>query len=156
VLDFGLVKTQGPAAEADPGLTAPNMVSGTPAYLSPESALGEAVDQRSDIYALGCVAYWMLTGRYVFEAQGVLQIVSLHIHSTPDPPSRHSAFPVSQELDEIILACLAKRPSDRPASARELADRLSQCDMPSPWTREEAMRWWETRLEPEAAVALTD
>jgi eukaryotic-like serine/threonine-protein kinase len=154
VLDFGLVKAQGPAAEADARLTAPNMVSGTPAYLSPESALGEMVDQRADIYALGCVAYWMLTARYVFEAQSALQIVSRHLNTQPDPPSRYSPFPVPHDLDEIILDCLAKRPADRPASARELCDRLAQSELASRWTREDAMRWWETRMEPETVVAL--
>ena len=154
VLDFGLVKSSGPGAEVEVGLTAPNMVTGTPAYLSPESALGDAVDQRADIYALGCVAYWMLTGRYVFEADGPLQIVARHIHTPPDPPSRHSAFAVGQDLDALVLACLAKRPSDRPESARELCERLGECELESPWTREDARLWWEARLEPEPAVAL--
>jgi serine/threonine-protein kinase len=155
VLDFGLVKSQGAAAEADLGLTAPNMVTGTPAYLSPESALGEAVDRRTDIYSLGCVAYWMLTGRFVFEGQGAMQIMAQHIQTAPSPPSMYSPFPIPQVLDAIVLECLAKRPTDRPASARELADRLTQCQTELPWTREDAMRWWETRLEPELAVSLT-
>jgi eukaryotic-like serine/threonine-protein kinase len=156
VLDFGLVKRYGPSETEDLGLTTPNMLAGTPAYLSPESAAGEPVDQRTDIYSLGCVAYWMLTGRHVFEADSVLQMVARHIQATPEPPSRHSAFPVSAELDEIVLACLAKRPANRPASAWELADRLAQCEVHSPWTREDAQRWWETRLEPEPAVSLSN
>jgi serine/threonine-protein kinase len=95
----------------------------------------------------------MLTGRQVFDADGVLQMVARHIQATPEPPSRYSAFPISAELEEIVLACLAKRPSERPSSAWELADRLAQC-VGSPWTREDARRWWETRLEPEPAVIL--
>jgi eukaryotic-like serine/threonine-protein kinase len=154
VLDFGLVKTQAPTE--DLRLTGPNVVAGTPAYLSPETALGEPVDRRADIYALGCVAYWMLTGRYVFEVQGALQMVSRHIHTPPEPPSRYSAFMVPHDLEQVVLACLAKRPSDRPQSTRELSDRLGQCDLESPWTREDARRWWETRSTPEPAVALTD
>jgi eukaryotic-like serine/threonine-protein kinase len=155
VLDFGLVKTQGPAADLDPGLTAPNMVTGTPAYLSPESALGEPVDQRTDIYALGCVAYWMLTGRYVFTGDSPMQIVARHVNARPVSPSNHSAYPLPTLLDEIVLACLEKKPSARPATARELCDRLAQCEV-EPWTREDARQWWETRLEPERAVALND
>jgi serine/threonine protein kinase len=154
VLDFGLVKTQGPAGEVDPGLTAPNTVTGTPAYLSPESALGEPVDQRTDVYALGCVAYWMLTGRYVFTGDSPMRIVARHVSSEPAPPSRHSAFDVSPALDELVLSCLKKKPSDRPATARELSDRLGECDAETAWTREDARRWWETRIEPETLVAL--
>jgi eukaryotic-like serine/threonine-protein kinase len=153
VLDFGLVKTQGAAADLDPSLTAPNTVTGTPAYLSPESALGEPVDQRTDIYALGCVAYWMLTGRYVFTGDSPMQIVVRHVNTPPAPPSKHSADPVPALLEEIVLACLAKKPAARPATARELCDRLGQCEV-EPWTREDARRWWETRMEPETLVAL--
>jgi hypothetical protein len=155
VLDFGLVKSQ--AGEVlEPGLTATNTVSGTPAYLSPESALGEPVDQRTDIYALGCVAYWMLTGRYVFTGDGAMQIVARHVSSEPTPPSRHSAFDVSPALDEVVLACLRKKPSDRPATARELCDRLGRCAVELEWTREDARTWWETRMEAETALVLSE
>src|SRR3954454_5541478 len=124
VLDFGLVKSAAGNGAADPGLTAPNVVPGTPAYLSPESALGETVDQRTDLYAVGCVAFWMLTGRYVFEGDTAMQIVARHTSSEPTPPSRHSRFDVSPALDELVLACLKKKPGDRPATARELCARL--------------------------------
>jgi tRNA A-37 threonylcarbamoyl transferase component Bud32 len=156
VLDFGLVKKSGSGTEMDIGLTAPNMVAGTPAYLSPESALGETVDQRADIYALGCVAYWLLTGRYVFEANSPIQIVARHLHTPPKPPSKYSAFDVGPDLEAVVLACLAKRPSDRPATARQLCERLAECEVESRWTREDAERWWETRLEPETAVTFSD
>jgi serine/threonine-protein kinase len=155
VLDFGLVKSQAGEVHG-PGLTAPNTVTGTPAYLSPESALGEAVDQRTDIYALGCVAYWMLTGRYVFTGDSAMQIVARHVSSEPVPPSRHSAFDVSPALDELVLACLKKKPSDRPATARELCDRLGECDLETAWTREDARAWWETRMEAESVVRFSD
>jgi serine/threonine-protein kinase len=155
VLDFGLVKTQSASESAlDPKLTAPNSVTGTPAYLSPESALGGSVDQRTDIYALGCVAYWMLTGRYVFSGDSSIQIVARHVSSVPVAPSLHSAFDVSPALDELVLSCLRKKPSERPASARELCDRLGRCAVETGWTREDARRWWETRMEPEARVML--
>jgi serine/threonine-protein kinase len=154
VLDFGLVKSAGIDAQADPRLTAPNVVAGTPAYLSPEGALGEPVDHRTDLYALGCVAYWMLTGRPVFEGQGVVQLMARHIHTPPEPPSLYSLSRIPSELDEIVLACLAKSPSDRPGSARELADRLSQCELDERWTRDHARLWWESRLAPEPALSL--
>ncbi|HEY5940179.1 MAG TPA: serine/threonine-protein kinase, partial [Gemmatimonadales bacterium] len=153
VLDFGLVKSQGGDA-LEPGLTAPHTVTGTPAYLSPESALGEPVDQRTDIYALGCVAYWMLTGRYVFTGESAMQIVARHVSSPPVPPSKHSSFDVSPSLDQLVLACLAKEPADRPGTARELNDRLGECAEESAWTREDARQWWETRMERETAVTL--
>ncbi|HZA99271.1 MAG TPA: serine/threonine-protein kinase [Gemmatimonadales bacterium] len=156
VLDFGLVKRAGVESAMDVGLTAPNMVTGTPAYLSPESAQGEPVDQRTDIYALGCVAYWILTGRQVFEGQNVVQIIAHHIHTAPEPPSLYTLFRIPPELDDTVLACLAKRPEDRPASARELADRLAQCEVHEPWSRDHARLWWESRLEPEPAVTFGD
>jgi serine/threonine-protein kinase len=154
VLDFGLVKRAGPAEPSEPGLTSPNMLAGTPAYLSPETASGEPIDQRSDIYSLGCVAYWMLTGRQVFVADGLMQMIARHIQAVPEPPSRDSPFPVPAELDAIVLDCLAKFAAQRPASAWELADRLAKCEPNSTWTREDAQGWWQNRLEPEQAVAL--
>lgn len=156
VLDFGLVKSATFDGNQDPGLTAPNMVTGTPAYLSPESAMGEAVDQRTDIYSLGCVAYWMLTGRQVFEGQGVVQIMARHIHTPAEPPSLYSLFHIPAELDEIVLSCLAKATEDRPASARELADRLAAIELNENWSREHARLWWESRLAPEPVVTFAD
>ena len=156
VLDFGLVKRYLPSQTPDLDLTTPNMVAGTPAYLPPETASGEPIDHRSDIYSLGCVAYWMLAGRQVFAADSVMQMITRHMQGVPEPPSWHSPFPIAAGLDEIVLACLAKRPADRPRSAWELADRLATCVGESPWTREDASRWWETRLEPEPDVSLSD
>jgi eukaryotic-like serine/threonine-protein kinase len=156
VLDFGLVKHAGGGIATDAALTAPNVVTGTPDYLSPESALGEAVDRRTDIYALGCVAYWMLTGRHVFPGNGVVQTMARHIHTLADPPSLYSLFRIPPELDAIVLACLAKRPDDRPGSARELADRLADCEVDDRWGPEHARLWWESRLAPETAMVHGD
>ena len=122
--------------------------------LSPESALGEPVDRRTDIYALGCVAYFMLTGHNVFTGDSTLQIVARHVSSAPTAPSRHSGFDVSPALDQVVLACLEKDPSNRPGTARELCDRLGQCEVEGRWTRGDARNWWETKMEPEKAVAL--
>jgi eukaryotic-like serine/threonine-protein kinase len=156
VLDFGLVKSQDSSPSRELKLTAPNMVPGTPAYLSPESVSGEPVDHRTDIYSLGCVAYWMLTGRQVFDADTVVQMIARHLQAVPEPPSRHSPFEVPVELEQIVLACLAKHPLERPANAVELADRLGRCALDAPWTGEDARRWWETRLEPEPALTFSD
>lgn len=157
VLDFGLVKTQSTVAEpeVDMKLTADHTIAGTPAYLSPEGAMGKTVDQRTDIYALGCVAYWMLTGRYVFTGATPLQIVARHINTSPEPPSRHSTYTMPHTLEAVVLDCLKKQPSERPATARELSDLLGE-SVEQPWTREDARLWWETRLEPEALVSLVD
>ena len=103
---------------------------------------------------MGCVAFWMLTGRYVFEGQGVVQVMARHIHTPAEPASLYSLFNIPAELDEIVLACLSKRPEDRPASARELADRLSGCQLTDEWSREHARLWWESRLDAEPAVSL--
>jgi serine/threonine-protein kinase len=152
VLDFGLVKRLTPTGQDETGLTQPDVVTGTPAYLSPETVSGEPVDGRSDLYSLGCVAYWMLTGRLVFEAENAIQMIARHLQATPSPPSRFSDELVPAQLDEIVLACLAKRPADRPATAWELADRLAECEVVTPWTREDARRWWQHRLSREPAV----
>ena len=111
---------------------------------------------RGDPAALGCVAYWMLTGRYVFTADTALQIVARHVHTPPSAPSKHSPIPIPAELEEIVMACLAKEPSGRPASARELCDRLGRCEVDAAWTRDDARRWWETRMEAETAVTFSD
>jgi serine/threonine protein kinase len=103
-----------------------------------------------------CIAYWMLTGRYVFTGDSSIQVVARHVSLTPVAPSRHSGFDISPALDELVLACLRKRPADRPASARELCDLLGQCEVEAAWTREDARRWWENRMMPEAAVVLVD
>jgi len=154
VLDFGLVKRFASTEGGEPDLTLPDMVAGTPAYLSPETASGEPEDGRSDLYSLGCVAYWMLTGRQVFEAENVMQMIARHLQSVPGPPSQFSREPIPSQLDAIVLACLAKRPTDRPASAWELADRLAECEPATPWTREDARCWWESRRMPEPAVTV--
>jgi serine/threonine-protein kinase len=154
VLDFGLVKRLTSIDGGELPLTAPDLVAGTPAYLSPETASGDPVDGRSDLYSLGCVAFWMLTGRQVFEAENVMQMIARHLQSAPMPPSRYSKEPIPGQLDAIVLACLAKQPADRPASAWVLADRLVECELAKPWTREDAHRWWESRLTPEPAVTI--
>ncbi|MBZ0268832.1 serine/threonine protein kinase [bacterium] len=143
VLDFGLVKTSATGGAVAPTLTADGIVSGTPAFMAPEQARGEdGVDARSDLYALGCVAYWLLTGQLVFEGKSAVEMLMHHIQTTPEPPSARTEIPVPGELDRIVLACLEKDPAKRPQSATELSRRLAECPLPSAWTNERAREWW--------------
>ncbi|HMV32946.1 MAG TPA: serine/threonine-protein kinase, partial [Gemmatimonadales bacterium] len=142
VLDFGLVKAQGEEFRNDVLLTAPNATAGTPAFIAPEVAQGEAaIDHRVDIYALGCVAYWLLTGQLVFSARQPLQQLLQHISATPAPPSSRIELPIPPAMDELVLACLAKRPADRPANARALAHALAEIET-EPWGEAQAAQWW--------------
>jgi serine/threonine-protein kinase len=146
VLDFGLVKTDAAAARDQTLLTSPDVTTGTPAYMAPEMALGESIDHRADIYALGCVGYWLLTGRLVFEAETPVKMMLQHIQNAPEPPSRFSELEIPRELDEILLACLAKSPADRPSDTAELSRRLAQIPACDPWTKDRAEAWWDTNL----------
>jgi serine/threonine-protein kinase len=125
VLDFGLVRSvDGPSEESLTG--AAGMTPGTPAYMAPEMANERTVDGRADIYSLGCVAYYLLTGRLVFEGDTPLQTILKHLQQQPDPPSRVTHRPIPPRLEEVVLACLAKRPDDRPPSAAVLSHRLAE------------------------------
>ena len=128
VLDFGLVKAlDARVKRAAPGLTAENAVQGTPAFIAPEQAMGDAdVDGRADIYATGCVAYWLLTGQYVFTADTPIGILLHHASTLPVPPSARTDQPIPPGLERVIMACLAKDPADRPQTARELSLRLAR------------------------------
>jgi hypothetical protein len=125
VLDFGLVRSfGGPSEESLTGAT--GMTPGTPAYMAPEMAHDRVVDGRADIYSLGCVAHYLLTGRLVFEGDTPLQTILKHLQQAPEPPSRVGDRPIPPLLDELVLACLAKQPEDRPPSAAVLSQRLAQ------------------------------
>ena len=141
VLDFGLVKSVQPSGGEDSMATAAGLTPGTPAYLAPELALGERCDGRADLYGLGCVAYYLLTGQLVFEAKNGLQMITKHLQEQPVPPSARTELDVSPELDRVVLACLAKRPEDRPQSATELDRMLRDIEI-QPWSEEAATRWW--------------
>ena len=154
VLDFGIAKvTQG---EMDTGvieLTRDNVVRGTPSYIAPEQALGASkIDARADIYSLGCVAYFLLTGEPVFSGETPLAIAVHHVQTRPEPPSSKSELAIPGALDQLILDCLAKDPADRPQSAKDLTRRLAAIGGVEPWTEERARAWWEMN-RPEAATA---
>jgi eukaryotic-like serine/threonine-protein kinase len=130
-------------AAAAPGLTRENFVNGTPAFIAPEQALGAAdLDGRVDIYATGCVAYWLLTGQLVFTAETPMGLVLHHAHTVPTPPSSRVQLPIPAGLDRLVLACLAKSPADRPQSARQLLRCLDEIELPSVWTEDRARDWW--------------
>ena len=139
VLDFGLVKEL--EVTRDVQLTADNTVSGTPQYLAPESIRDPStVDARTDLYGLGAVAYFLLTGGPVFEGKTVVDVCAQHLSATPVPPSvRVDGVPA--DLEAIVLACLEKDPALRPQSADELRRRVDACAI-EPWDAEHARIWW--------------
>ncbi|MDH3495546.1 MAG: serine/threonine protein kinase [Gemmatimonadota bacterium] len=143
VLDFGLVRHLARPDGAEGRLTRAEVVAGTPAYLAPELALGvDDVDGRADLYALGCVGFWLLTGRPVFEAPTAPALIVAHAREQPPRPSTYTELAVPPELDQIVLDCLAKDPSDRPQTAARLAARLDAVPVEHPWTQERAVAWW--------------
>jgi len=145
VLDFGLVKAI--IGEAEPRMTAEGSATGTPAYMPPEVALSrEQIDGRADLYGLGCVAYWLLTGRLVFEETSSTATILAHVQNAPVAPSERSGIPVPASLERATLACLAKSPADRPANAEVLSQLLADCADAGSWTQEEAERWWRINV----------
>ncbi len=147
VLDFGLVK---PLRGGDAHLSSEGTLAGTPAYMPPERVLGSASDERSDLYSLGCVAYWMLTGKTVFEGDATAMMLH-HVRTPAASPSLVSAAPVPERLERIVLACLEKEPHKRPRSALELWQQLGEVPIENPWTQERAEGWWREHL-PELSV----
>ena len=153
VLDFGLVAL-GERDGADPLLTAEGVAAGTPAFLAPEAARGaSAIDHRADLYALGCVGYWMLTGQLPFVRDTALATVLAHVNDPVDPPSEVTENEIPAALERVVIECLAKDPADRPASARELAERLGAAVAgEAPWDEARAQRWWDLhRPQPRSA-----
>jgi len=142
VLDFGLVKSVGSETPEHSLATAAGHIAGTPAYMAPEVATGEPFDGRADIYAVGCVAYYLLTGRLVFEAANPLGMMAKHMRDAPVPPSERSELPVPAGLEQLVLQCLAKKPADRPPGAGELSRALALVDTDR-WGEEQAMQWWK-------------
>jgi tRNA A-37 threonylcarbamoyl transferase component Bud32 len=144
VLDFGLVKKDPSRAEPEPHITSAGAVSGTPAFMAPESVTGtDAVTAAADVYALGCVGYWLLTGQNVFSAANATMMMVEHIQKAPVPPSFKSPQPVPRDLDELIMRCLAKDPSERPSDAAVLHDELSRLRFPVSWSDKRAHEWWQ-------------
>jgi serine/threonine-protein kinase len=144
VLDFGLARQRG----ADSGETHQTIAgtAGTPAYMAPEVIMGGVADARCDIYALGCVAYYLLTGTRVFEADTPMRAFIHHVHDTPAPPSQRTELSIPPDLDDLILKCLEKDPAHRPQNADELLRLLRACALAGSWNRERAREWWTNHL----------
>lgn len=142
VLDFGLVRSQRKTG-GNAVLTAETLVGGTPAFMAPEQVLGTpSPDARMDLYAIGCLGYWLLTGQLVFDGKTPLEIMTHHARTDPTPPSRRTELDVPEALDHLILTCLEKDPERRPASAEVLGQEFMNCVDGSVWTREMARDWW--------------
>jgi eukaryotic-like serine/threonine-protein kinase len=162
VLDFGLVKLEadaqgGSGATAQGGSGAAGQstlggdggshtaggIAGTPAFIAPEVVLGRSEpDHRVDLYALGCVAYWLLTGRLVFEGRSAVELMFHHAHTPAPRPSTRSELPIPAAIENLIIECLEKDPARRPISAEAISTRLDEVSLESPWTVERAERWW--------------
>ena len=146
VLDFGLVKVKH-SRPGDTLSTIDQTTTGTPAYMAPETILGDAeVDRRADVYALGCVAYYLLTGQLVFDADTSMKMLMQHINTPPIPPSQRTELPIPRELDELVLACLEKDPNRRPQNAGELFRMAYNCRACEGWSAETAEGWWQAHL----------
>jgi hypothetical protein len=141
VLDFGLVKALDEQRQA--GLTQQASLTGTPLYMSPEAIqMPNSVDGRSDLYAVGAVGYFLLTGQPVFEADNVVDLCQKHVAATPIPPSERARTPIPPELESALLACLEKSRAKRPQTARDLAQLISRCAEATQWSIEDADAWW--------------
>ena len=146
IVDFGLVRET--ETEGESSLTQTSSVMGTPLYMAPESITApKDVDARSDLYAVGAVGYFLLTGTPVFDGRTVVEICSHHLHTHPDPPSSRVDGQLPETLEEIVMRCLEKAPAARPQSAAELLELLGACEDVPLWSPSDARRWWEEHGE---------
>jgi serine/threonine-protein kinase len=155
VVDFGLVKE----ITAETGATT-QVILGTPAYVAPEAVTDpNTIGPAADLYALGCVGYYLLTGRKVFDGKTAVDLCIQHVTKAPVAPSEAASTHVPRQLEEIIMQCLAKQPSARPASATELADKLREIGPFEDWDDTRALAWWQTfrpqALQDTSSIATT-
>ena len=139
LLDFGLVRPVAPGRA--PGLSAEGQILGTPTYMSPEQATGGEVDGRSDVYSLGAVAFFLLTGRPPFADGGSIEIL-IAVARDPAPAPSQVRPGLPEDLDRIVLRCLAKSPGERFPDVRSLELALADCSDAGGWDKDEAARWW--------------
>ena len=146
VLDFGIVKRER-HDRVTAKFTEDTAVMGTPGYMAPEAILGHVdIDRRVDVYAVGCVAYFLLTGERVFGATNKMTVLMQHVREEPIPPSRRTELQIPREVDEFVMACLRKDPKRRPASAEELLQMASDCKTADFWDQQLARKWWEVHF----------
>jgi len=140
VVDFGLVKE---VEAKGVGVTHEGTIVGTPQFMPPEVIKGQRQpDARSDLYALGGLAFFLLTGEHAFVAESVIEVCSMHLSQEPDAPSKRLGQPLPDGLDALVLSLLAKEADGRPPSAAAVRDALSEIECDPPWTRERAQKWW--------------
>ena len=145
VLDFGLVKSLRPSDLAESMLTVEGVITGTPAYLAPEIALGNRnIDGRADLYSLGCVAYFLLSGLLVFDESSPTAFAMAHVQTIPIPLSQRSELSIPAGLEAIVTQLLEKDPARRIQTAQELARRLRTLRDVPVWCPDRAAQWWET------------
>src|SRR5262249_36813031 len=139
VVDFGLVKE----LDTDGGSSETGVLVGTPRYLSPEAiSTPGAIDARADLYALGAVGYFLVTGQPLFEGRTVMEICVHHLHTAPVPPSVRLGRPVDRQLEAVLLSCLKKDPARRPPTAMAVHDALAASNAASDWSTVDMQRWW--------------
>ena len=143
VLDFGLVKQI--MTDGATSLTAEGAIPGSPAFLPPEAAKGE-MTAKADVYALGCVAYWLLTANYVFNGVTALEMMVGHVHMQPAPPSERTHQAIPEKIEKLVLDCLKKVPGERP-TMKEVGERLASCATSNPWSPADAEAWWAAHHE---------
>jgi hypothetical protein len=143
VLDFGLVRE---TANVDATQSTLNVLTGTPLYMSPEQITDpQGVDGRSDLYALGAVAYFLLTGVPPFTGSSVVEVCGHHLHTQPVRPSERLGEPVPADLERLVLALLEKKPSQRPVDAQAVVRALRACASARDWNHDQAEEWWRER-----------
>jgi eukaryotic-like serine/threonine-protein kinase len=160
ILDFGLAKQEMGAPVSSPRITRDGLVLGTPAYVAPESLDGSHdVDGRADLYAVGCIGFWLVTGELVFAHDNPIAMVKAHLTTVPRLASKTAKQPIPPTWDALLLHLLAKRPTERPATAGEVVERLEAMHIEREWTNADASAWWAehrpSQLPPEPAVPTT-
>ncbi len=154
VVDFGLVKLTEKHGD-DVKLSRVGEMHGTPAYMAPEEATGDGeVEARSDLYSLGCVAYYLLTGKLLFDESSSIKMALAHATREPIAPSRVARQSIPPALERIILACLEKKPGERPESAAAVAREITASGLASSWTPDRALAWWREHLPEKLAPTI--
>jgi len=145
VLDFGLVKPED-RNTASTLVTLESVAMGTPAYMAPETILGEEVDRRVDVYAVGCLAYFLLTGSAPFTAESTMQLLMRHVQEEPIPPSCRTEQHIPRALDDLVIACLHKDRRLRPDGGQQLLELARACTTHDDWNQSTARTWWMQHL----------
>jgi serine/threonine protein kinase len=157
VLDFGIVEHRSFGDKDDAKLTEVGAFTGTPAYMPPEMVLGDGtVDGHTDLYSLGCVGYWLLTGKLVFEGMNPMAVMAAHAHQQPTPIADRVDTTAHPGLAALIMTCLAKDPAGRPSTALELGRAIAALGIESEWSEEDIAWWWHEYFPEPAAQAVAE